>query len=296
MALVKYNVREVSNFVSDIMEKVAALKVLAVVKKQSLVDLKELYDENLLDEMKYNELIEEINTDFEKKKVDLMESVVPKTSPIAHTVDNVIANTPVSALNTSVTLMDEDVDNLSAIVKPNKNDGTIGGFFNTISICAKSRPETVRRDHVCRHCSKAFETKAGKLSHEKTCKSKDLRSLITKNVASKFFGQEVDVRLVSMSNPLPEVAPKDDGVVVRIVMDAMLNKVEQKIREEIKQKTTKPRRKAVGEGNKVTTGALHRMRYTLQFKAEVIRSYDNLKCQSISSKVSEYLLNRTYTQ
>ena len=108
MALVKYNVREVSNFVSDIMEKVAALKVLAVVKKQSLVDLKELYDENLLDEMKYNELIEEINADFEKKKVDLMESVVPKTSPIAHTVDNVIANTPVSALNTSVTLMDED--------------------------------------------------------------------------------------------------------------------------------------------------------------------------------------------
>ena len=36
--------------------------------------MKELYDENLLDEMKYNELVEEINADFEKKKVDLMES------------------------------------------------------------------------------------------------------------------------------------------------------------------------------------------------------------------------------
>ena len=58
----------VSNSVSRIMEKVAAWKALARDKTQSLLDLKELYDEELLDEMKYNELVEDINADFGGRK------------------------------------------------------------------------------------------------------------------------------------------------------------------------------------------------------------------------------------
>jgi hypothetical protein len=51
------------------MDKVSALKALARDKTQSLVDLKDMYDDELLDEIKYNELVEEVNADFEKKKL-----------------------------------------------------------------------------------------------------------------------------------------------------------------------------------------------------------------------------------
>ena len=54
------------------MDKVSALKALARDKTRSLVDLKDMYDDELLDEIKYNELVEEVNADFEKKKVYLM--------------------------------------------------------------------------------------------------------------------------------------------------------------------------------------------------------------------------------
>ena len=108
------------------MDKVSALKALARDKTQSLVDLKEMYDDKLLDEMKYNELVEEVNADFEKKKADLMRPVVPATLQSVHTLNSVITHIPVSAMKSHVIMIDDDDSNLSSSVKCQKNDGTIG--------------------------------------------------------------------------------------------------------------------------------------------------------------------------
>lgn len=274
------------------MDKVSALKALARDKTQSLVDLKDMYDDELLDEIKYNELVEEVNADFEKKKVYLMGPlpVVPETLQNVPTVNSIITQPPVSAIKTHVIMIDDGDIHLSSSVKPQQNDGTIASFYQTTRMCSKSRPESVSYDHKCPHCKKGFKTRTAMISHEKSCNSTFPRLSISKEIFSKFFGQEVDVRLVSHSNPLPEEDPKDVGKVVRKLMDSILNKVEKKILWELKQEATKPRRKAVGEGNKLTTGAVHRTRYTLEFKAEIIRTYDNLKCQCISTKVSIYYL------
>ena len=48
--------------------------------------------------MKYNELVEEIDAEFEKKKVNLMGPVVPETLQSVHTVNSVITQTPVLSL------------------------------------------------------------------------------------------------------------------------------------------------------------------------------------------------------
>ena len=50
------------------MDKVAALKTLLMSKRQSLQDLEDRYQAQCFDELKYNELVEEVCADFERKK------------------------------------------------------------------------------------------------------------------------------------------------------------------------------------------------------------------------------------
>ena len=64
------------------MDRVAALKTLLSSKRQSLQDLEDLYQSACFDELKYNELVEDVCADFERKKDNLLQPFDLKTMEV----------------------------------------------------------------------------------------------------------------------------------------------------------------------------------------------------------------------
>lgn len=252
------------------MDLVAALMTIANEKKASLENLDYLLKEKCIDQTTCNSLIEQVNIDFERKKKDLMEPAVQTLQ----TVITVSTPTPVSATiaNNVVTVLDDD-DECSSVTPKRIVSNDIGSFFKTVSICnGKSNPEAtpIRCDFNCTYCPKTLQSIQAKRSHEKSCKSKKIAPPASQSVCSIFFGQETAVRVVSKSSSTELTLMKDHDV-VRLVMESLLNKVIRKVNDDnVKIKISTHRRPVVGQGLKLTTGAIHRTRYELEFKANIV--------------------------
>jgi hypothetical protein len=119
------------------MDLVASLMNISNEKKISLENLEKLHKEDYIDETTYNQLVESVRVDFERKKKDLMEPAVLDTSP---SVITITSPTPVSAMkapNTVVTVIDVDENDKLSSAKPKRCVNGIASFFQTpVSICS----------------------------------------------------------------------------------------------------------------------------------------------------------------